>query len=317
MDSISRLLVVALLLCLFCTGCRTVAFPETNADAVDRWLAECGEWDDWDKPAPPFLIHENTYYVGTCGISVILVTTKAGHFLIDSGTRQGAEHVVRNIESLGFRVEDVNVLLHSHEHFDHVGGIHYLQTLSGAKLLASGAAASVLASGLAATRDPQFGLHDPFEGATVSGLVVPGRPVTLGQMSLMPVATPGHTPGALSWQWQSCDSRGCLDIVYADSLSPIGRDDYRFSADSAYVDAFRKGLRRLAALDCDFLLTPHPSASRMVRRLRSGTLWDPTACQNYAESIRTRLNKRLQDERSNPQAKRPIAAAARPGFSVD
>ncbi len=107
----------------------------------------CKDWDDWDKPAPPVRIHGNTYLVGTCGIASILITGDEGDILIDGGTEAGADLIAANIRELGFNVRDVRIMLHSHEHFDHVGGIARLQRLSGAQLVASRAAAEVLADG--------------------------------------------------------------------------------------------------------------------------------------------------------------------------
>ncbi|HYI43183.1 MAG TPA: subclass B3 metallo-beta-lactamase, partial [Sphingomicrobium sp.] len=221
--------------------------------------AACEHFDDWNKPAPPVRIHGNTYLVGTCGISAILVTGSAGHVLIDSGTDAGAAVVAENIRSLGFRLRDVKYLLHSHEHIDHVGGISTLQRLTGAQLVASPAAAAVFRTGAAGAGDPQAGMHPPFPAARVDRVIFDGERVTLGNLTFTAVATPGHTPGALSWHWGSCDGGVCRRMVYVDSLNPISRDDYRFSDHPAYVAAFREGLAKLAAVECDILLTPHPS----------------------------------------------------------
>lgn len=112
-------------------------------------------------------------------------------------------------------------------------------------------------------------------------------------------ATPGHTPGALTWQWQSCEQRErCRTIVYSDSLSPVSRDDYRFSDHPAYLAAFRASLAKVAALDCDILLSPHPSASGMRERLLKGDFNDPDACKDYAAGIGKRLDERLAKEAS-------------------
>ena len=101
------------------------------------WAATCKDWDEWDKPAPPVRIHANTYLVGTCGISSILITGEDGHVLIDGGTEAGAELIAANIRQLGFKLRDIRFLLISHEHIDHVGGIARLQQLTGATLVAS------------------------------------------------------------------------------------------------------------------------------------------------------------------------------------
>jgi hypothetical protein len=75
------------------------------------------------------------------------------------------------IGALGFRVEDVEILLQSHEHFDHVAGLAELQRRSGEKLIATTAAAAVMASGRSSEDDPQFGMHDPADAASDAGLV--------------------------------------------------------------------------------------------------------------------------------------------------
>jgi metallo-beta-lactamase class B len=273
---------------------RPVAPIETAGPA---FAAECKDDDDWDKPAPPVRIHANTYLVGTCGISAILITGTQGDILIDGGTEVGADLIAKNIRSLGFKLGDVKILLHSHEHFDHVGGIARLQQLTGAQLVASPAAAKVFETGAAGLGDPQAGMHKPFPAARVDRVIQDGETVRLGNLMLTAVATPGHTPGALSWHWVSCDGGVCRAIVYADSLSPVSRNDYRFSDHPAYLAAYRASIAKVAALDCDILLTPHPSASQMVDRLAGrAPLEDSNACHDYAASLTKQLDERLAKE---------------------
>ncbi len=281
------------------TGCQSTGLKfENKTHNKKSWIESCEKWDLWDKPGPPFRIYGNSYYVGTCGISVILITSDEGHVLIDSGTEAGAKVVVSNIESLGFLIKDVKILLHSHEHFDHVGGMAYLQQLSGAQLLTSVKAEPVINSGVSSDDDPQKGVLEPFLAAEVGGTVLHGKAVILGDLKMTPFATPGHTPGALSWQWQSCENDACLNIVYADSLSPISSDSYLFSDHPEYVQAYRLGLETLARLDCDIVLAPHPSASQMRDRLSSQKgLIDSMGCKNYAQGVLNRLQKRLLKEK--------------------
>ena len=272
---------------------RPVAPIETAGPA---FAAACKDWDEWDKPAPPVRIHGNTYLVGTCGISAILITGSAGDILIDGGPEAAAPLIARNIQRLGFNLH-VKILLHSHEHFDHVGGIARLQQLTGAQLYASAAAAKVLESGIAGAGDPQQGIGKPFPPARVDRIVGDGEQVRLGNVVLTAVATPGHTPGALTWHWGSCDGGVCRQIVYADSLTPVSGKDYRFSDHPQYVAAYRTSIAKIAALPCDILLTPHPSASDMVKRLAPGRpLDDATACKHYAASLSTQLDDRLAKE---------------------
>ena len=277
-----------------------VARPD--APAASQWAQACTDFDDWDKAGPPFRIHGNSYYVCTCGIAAILITGEAGHVLIDGATEKGAQVIAANIERLGLRPGDVKLLLHSHEHFDHVGGTARLQALTGARMLASAAAAPVLTSGEAASDDPQHGTLKPFAPVRVDGRVTPGEPVRLGEIALTPLATPGHTSGALSWRWQACAGSDCRTIVFADSLSAVSSDSYRFSAYPAYLAAYRASLDRLGALECDILLTPHPSSSQMRKRLLAGSLsGDGSACRAYADTLAARLDERLAREAQAPR----------------
>jgi metallo-beta-lactamase class B len=273
---------------------RPIAPVETAGPA---FAAACKDWDEWDKPAPPVRIHGNTYLVGTCGISALLITGSDGHILIDSGTEAGAELVAQNIRRLGFKLSDVKILLHSHEHIDHVGGMARLQQLTGGQLFASPAAAAVFRTGAAGAGDPQAGMHPPFRAARVDREIRDGEPVRLGNLMLTAIATPGHTAGAMSWHWGSCDGGNCQRIVYADSLTPVSRDDYRFTDHPDVIAAFRQSIGRVAAVDCDILVTPHPSASDLrTRMLGDAKLIDPNGCRDYAAALGKRLDERLAKE---------------------
>ncbi|MFZ1744273.1 MAG: subclass B3 metallo-beta-lactamase, partial [Pontixanthobacter sp.] len=275
----------------------SVAPAAMTADQA-AWTATCKDWDEWDKRAPPYRIHGNTYYVGTCGISAILVASEDGLILFDSGTEPGSHIVTSNIASLGYSIADVKAHFVSHEHFDHVGGMARLQMLSGAAIYTGWGAAPVIRSGKADPRDPQAASLPsmtpvPGEVRSVRG----GENARFAGTTVTAISTPGHTIGALSWQWNSCDEYGCVSIVYADSLSPVSSDGYRFSDHPELLAEYRAGLLRLAALDCDILLTPHPSASNMIGRLKGeAPLVDSGGCKAYAAAIGERLDKRLAEE---------------------
>ena len=262
-----------------------------------RWAAVCKDWDDWDKPAPPVRIHGNTYLVGTCGISAILIAGEDGHVLIDGGTEAGAELIADNIRQLGFRLGDIKYLLMSHEHLDHVGGIARLQQLTGATLVASAPAEKVLNTGLPSPDDPQAGMHKPFPAAQVGRVIGDGGDVLIGNIRLFAMTTPGHTPGALSWRWESCDGGVCRTMVYADSLSAVSRDDYKFSGHPDYLAAYRASIAKIAASPCEILMTPHPSASAMRdRMIGKQPLFDTEGCRNYAAKLTKNLDERLAKE---------------------
>jgi metallo-beta-lactamase class B len=263
------------------------------------WVARCNGSDDHAKPAPPVRIHGNTYLVGTCGISSILIVGDEGDILIDGGPEEAAPLIADNIEALGFRLGDIRYILQTHEHPDHIGGIAELQRMSKATVLASAPAAKVLQTGKATDDDPQAGTLKPVPTATVGRIIADGAQVRLGNLMLTAMATPGHTPGALSWSWISCDGGVCRTIVYADSLSPVSAPNYRFSDHPAYLAAYRASIAKIAASPCEILLTPHPSASDMPKRLALGEpLLDADACKNYAAQLSRNLDERLAKEKA-------------------
>ena len=259
-------------------------------------LSECEDWDEWERPARPFTVFGPVDYVGTCGITALLVETGAGYVLLDTGTEGGAEVVMDNLRRLGVAPEDVVAILSSHEHFDHVGGMAWMQAATGAEVIAGAVAAEVLRTGEADGRDPQYGMHDAMAPVAVGRVLADGESVEIGGVEFTMIATPGHTPGAVSWAWEACEGEVCRDVVYADSLSPVSAEGYRFSDHPDYVAGYRAGLERLAGLECDLLLTPHPSASGMVARAVEGFPADGEACVRYAEGIAARLDKRLGEE---------------------
>jgi metallo-beta-lactamase class B len=277
---------------------RVIEQPRAPIESAGpRWVAACGGSDDWTKPAPPVRIHANTYDVGTCGISSILIVGDQGDVLIDGGPEQAADLIADNIRRLGYRVEDIRFILHSHEHLDHVGGIAKLQRLSGATLISSVPAKKVLETGTPSADDPQSGTLKPFPPASVGRTIVDGQEVRLGNLMLTAMATPGHTPGALSWRWVSCDGGVCRTIVYADSLSPVSSPTYRFSDHPGYLAAYRASIAKVGASPCEILITPHPSASKMPERFALGKpLLDENACKNYAATLTKNLDERLAKE---------------------
>lgn len=272
------------------------------------WVEACENWDEWDEPGPAFHVYGNTYYVGTCGIAAVLITSDQGHALIDTGTEAGADVILANIQSLGFDPKDIKLLLNSHEHFDHVGGMAKVQKATGAPIITSFEGMRVIASGEAGDDDPQFGMHEPMQPIPPSSRTIKPYPILpyrdpsaqslLDQFGMWPIPTPGHTPGAMSWMWRACEDEKCRTVVYADSLSAVSREDYRFSEHKRYVAKFFASLQRVADTECNILLTPHPSASSMREKLQGYDLaaaWGKP-CDSYMRSQRAKLIFRLQEE---------------------
>jgi metallo-beta-lactamase class B len=264
--------------------------------------AECPSCAEWNAPQTPFRVFGNTYWVGTHGLGSILITSPQGHVLIDGGLPETAPHILASIRALGFRPEDVKLILNSHAHFDHAGGIAELQRATGARVAASPWSAAVLEKGASDSGDPQFGVLLPYSPVHDVGMIADGDTLHVGPLALVAHFTGGHTPGGTSWSWRACEGARCLNMVYADSQTPVSADDFLFTRHPSAIADFEHGFAILEALPCDVLLTPHPDASRLWARVAArdagspDALVDAGACRAYAAAARDRLKRRIASE---------------------
>lgn len=286
-----------------------LACSSAGAQSV-RQASTCTSCAEWNTPHPPVQLFANTFFVGTNGLTAVLITSPAGHVLIDGGLPESAPRILANIRTLGFRPRDVKLILNTHEHFDHAGGISALQRATGARVAASAPAAAVLESGTSGPSDPQLGLGIDFP--KVRGRVqriADGDTMHVSPLAVVARFTPGHAPGGTSWTWTSCEKGRCVDFVYADSQSPISADGFLFTRNTTYptiVADFERGHRLLESLSCDVLLTPHPGASDLWARVAGmsskgvDALVNRDACKDYAANARRMLQERLAKERAAP-----------------
>jgi metallo-beta-lactamase class B len=272
-----------------------------------RATPNCPSCESWNSPQPPFRVFGNTFYVGTHGLGSVLITSSAGHVLIDGGLSESAPRILANIKSLGFRIEDVKLIVNSHVHFDHAGGLAQLQRQSGATVAASASSAPVLRSGVSGRDDPQFGILTAIAPVSQVQVISDAEVLHVGDVAITAHLTAGHTPGGTTWSWRSCESARCVDVVYADSQNPVSADSFFFTRSNTYPTAlrdFEHGLSVLEALPCDILLTPHPDGANLWTRLaqrdsgNANALIDGSACRRYAKGARERLAKRVAEEKS-------------------
>jgi metallo-beta-lactamase class B len=292
--------------------CLLAALSARNAPGQAKAI-QCSHCAEWNFPQKPFRIFGNTYYVGTHSLSSILITTPAGNILIDGALPQSAPQIVANLHSLGFQITDTKFILNSHVHFDHAGGIAELQRLSGARVLASPWSAAVLRHGGVGRNDPQFGSVLPIARVKNVQELGDGTVVRLEDVSITAHLTPGHTPGGTSWTWKSCEGNVCYDMVYADSLTAISSDEFRFTNSGKYpraLEDFEKSITFLDSTPCGILITVHPEVSRLWDRLaarengaKPDPMVNPSACRELAADSRAQLRQRVAQEQAGPVQK--------------
>src|SRR5438067_6493332 len=137
----------------------------------------------WNGPFAPFRVAGNVYFVGTNNLGIFLITTPAGHILLDSGFEPNVPALRRSVEQLGFRFEDIKVLLASHAHIDHVQAHALVRRLTGARVLASAADAPVIETG--GKGDWAYGTAFAWPPCPVDAIVKDGEKVELGGTTLV------------------------------------------------------------------------------------------------------------------------------------
>jgi metallo-beta-lactamase class B len=291
----------ALLLAL--AGCASAPLPSPlMTTGYPREL--CHACPGWNATQTPFQIYGNTYFVGTRGLSVILIASPQGHILLDGGLPDTAPKVLENIAALGFDIADIRLILNSHAHYDHAGGIAALQLASGARVAASPESAPVLEAGQSGPEDPQYGVLFDYHPVENIEVFADGETLTVGNLAVTAHITGGHSPGGTSWSWRGCEGESCLDIVLADSQTAASADGFLFSRNEGYPTVladFERSFELLESIPCDLLITPHPAASSFWERRQSEIGFvDREACRRYAATARAQLARRLATEAAQP-----------------
>lgn len=269
----------------------------------------CDSCTEWNQPRRPFKVYGNTYYVGVGGLSSVLIVSDAGLVLVDGALPQSVPLIDANIRTLGFKTEDVKLILNGHTHYDHAGGLSALQRFTGAPVATGKAGVRALEQGKPTPDDPQVGFaNNAFPPVRRVRGVADGEVLTVGNVAITAHATPGHTPGGTTWTWRSCEGSRCLDVVYADSLSAIAAPGYRFTGDATHpsiVDSFRRSITRVAELPCDIMIAAHPSVADLDGKVKRraerpdgpNPFIDPTACRRLAAGAMKDIDARIAQER--------------------
>lgn len=221
----------------------------------------------WLEPFPSFRIAPDLYYVGSRGLASYLVTTPAGHILINSNLEASVPMIRASVESLGFRFADIRILLISHSHFDHDAGSARIKELTGARYMVMEGDVAVVESG--GKTDFQYGgdSGQQYPPAKVDRVLRDGDEVRLGDKVLVARLTPGHTKGTTTWTMKVAESGRTYDVVIIGS--PNVNPGYKLVDNTAYpriADDYETTFRVLKALPVDYFLGAHGSYFDMERK---------------------------------------------------
>ncbi|HEX4134286.1 MAG TPA: MBL fold metallo-hydrolase [Bryobacteraceae bacterium] len=153
---------------------------------------------------PPTKIFDNVYVIGNSGTAVYVIQTSAGLMMIDSlAANQVETQLLPGFQKLGLDPASVKIILVGHGHADHFGGSPYMQEHFGSKVYISAADWNVMENPPAGRNGGQKTGAQKKGPATVlpkhDAEIKEGEPIVLGDLKVMPYATPGHTPGSMAF----------------------------------------------------------------------------------------------------------------------
>lgn len=257
-----------------------------------------------NQPVEPFKIIGNVYYVGASDVTSFLIVTPQGHILIDAGFSETVPQIGANVAKLGFKLEDIKILLINHAHYDHCGGAAEMKKLTGARLYASPTDAKVLEDGGAS--DFRFG-GDPdfaFAPVKVDEILRNGQEIKLGDAVLKTYFTFGHTKGATSWTMNVADKGKIYQTIFMSSVTTL---DYSFVNNAKYpqvADDFTRTYQTLKNIKADVFLGAHGQffdllgkAEKLRAGAKSNPFIDPKGYKKFVARVTKQFEKKLKAER--------------------
>jgi metallo-beta-lactamase class B len=265
-----------------------------------------------DEPFPAHKVIGNVYYVGSKDLASYLITTPDGHILINSSFERTVPLIRKSVESLGFKMGDIKILLASHAHSDHVAGHAMMKELTGAEVQVMRGDDKVIASG---GEGQYLYTNSRWKPCRVDRILEDGDEVKLGGVTLVARLTPGHTRGCTTWTWRVRDGGKNFDVVVIGS--PNVNPGYRLVDNQAYpeiADDFARTFAVLKALPCDVFLGAHGGYYGMVEkhgRARRGSgdnpFVDPDGYREYVLLKEKAFRNELDRQRATkaPDAGKP------------
>jgi metallo-beta-lactamase class B len=272
-------------------GLAATSPPVGQSDSVSR---------SWNQPVGPFRIIDSIYYVGASDITSFLIVTSEGLILLDGGLVETAPQILANVRALGYDPGNIRILLNSHAHYDHAGGLAELKRATGARVYAGRGDSALLARG--GRDDFFFRNRFTFPPIAIDRGVVDGDRVELGQTTITALATPGHTRGCTTWFTEVMVGGRQRNVLFVCSLSIPG---YSFGPDSPYpgiAQDYEASIAKLHRVRCDVFLAPHGAqfdlTAKMTRAGGRGArspFIDPKGCRRYldraADAVAAELRK--------------------------
>jgi metallo-beta-lactamase class B len=241
----------------------------------DEYLTQPYYQAVWFQDYEPFRIAGNLYYVGSYDLACYLITTPSGHILINTGIPGSEDMIRKHMEALGFRFKDIKIVMITHGHFDHVGGVAAIKQETGAQVMIGEGDGHILADG--GNSDVIMGGHGPlFEAVMADRFLRDKDSVELGGMKILVLHHPGHTKGACSYLFTVKDERRSYRVLIANM--PTILDAVTFPSMKGYPDVqndFAYTLDTMRKIQFDLWMASHANQFDLQAKRKPGDAYHP------------------------------------------
>jgi metallo-beta-lactamase class B len=268
--------------------------------------------DNRDEKHEPFRMIGNIYWVGHTQVGSFLIKTSAGLILVDTTSPEESQWTRENIEKLGHGLRDIKIMINTHPHGEHMGGFARFKELSGARIVASKAAADEMAVG--GRTDFREDGSEQYPPVKADQIIEDGGRVTLGDVTMTAHLTPGHSKGCTTWTTTVEEAGRKYNVLIFCGMATAGIDRAPLLNNPKYpniVEDYQRSFRLLRSLPCDVFLYPrattiqlHEKQARLNRGETPNPFVDPVGCRGYIDENEGTFNDQLRQQR---------AVAARPG----
>jgi metallo-beta-lactamase class B len=228
------------------------------------------------QPFPPLRIVGNLYYVGTYDLAVYLIVTNAGNILVNTGINDSVAGIRSNIEALGFKFDDIKLLLATHGHWDHVAGMAEIKRLTGARMLMQEGDADLLESGGSMDFRYPDGRGPIYDPVKVDQRLKEGDKVRLGNTELTVIHHPGHTKGSTSFTFTTQDAGRSYRVLIVNmgSINP-GVNVSNMPGFPGITEAYTTTLARQKQLTPEVWVSSHAGHFNLHQKYKPGDPYDP------------------------------------------
>ena len=164
--------------------------------------------------ATPSQLFDNLYYVGKTDVGAWVLKTSDGLVLFDTlnNPDEAANIIVPGLRKLGLDPEQIKLVILTHSHNDHTGGLPYFR----------GKSLRVMVS--EADWGPLGGVPNP------DGVIHDGQVVKVGETSITFLLIPGHTPGTIAAMFPVLDREQRHVALLVGGIGPTGGVDMHRTA---------------------------------------------------------------------------------------